>query len=403
MKYDNAYFVNISNTEEVTKNYISCEEAKGILLQDSGVSYIDSPIKPLLIGRSKEKSMLIKICTNIGISSASQLTNELNKIEKLNSLSYKPDILFDHSRKGLVEKPLWRYMLENYNGVIATAPVIACFDEEYGLDRLRFLETVECMAESGVKLMVFHPTATLHLWELAKNRICASTSWNGTLLYRDMQINHRTEPIVSELFDDILCILRKYRVTCDIGTVFRPARVSEALDEVHIAELFQQEKYIQKAKDAGVFTIREGVGHIPVNKVKAFSRLIKHNTPLMPLPVSTDAAIGFDHIACAVSATALGMYTNLGIINPVTRIEHTGGIPSFEIIDEALKTARVVAHSLDISNSTNAIEFDNQISDIRQRQRLCCAGGGLFDYLRDENSQNSCNRCDVQCPLKKST
>jgi phosphomethylpyrimidine synthase len=235
------------------------------------------------------------------------------------------------------------------------------------------------MAVSGVRLMLFHPTATRELWEVAKTCTRTTTSWNGALLQRDIKINNRKESIVTEVFDDILKILKKHNVTCDIGTVFRPTRISEALDSVHRMELSLQEKYIEKAKEIGVFTIREGGGHIPLNKIEAFCKILNNNsTPLMSFAVSTDAAMGFDHVACVIATTFIGNYSNLGIINPVTRAEHTSEILKLADILEALMSAKVVAHSLDIKNIPATKEL---ITLFPKQERLTNVTRLMEDYL----------------------
>lgn len=390
---------NICHVEEVKRGYLTANEAKHLILQDEGLSFIDCGIHSLLLGKTSSKAALVKVCTNLGISSAEQIKSELQKIELLNQLSYKPDIIFDHTRNHVTQKPLWKYMIENYEGVVAVAPVVVCFDENKGLDRKAFLEGIEEMAASGVSMMVFHPTATRELWSKADSRIWPTTSWNGALLLRDMKINNREESLVTEIFDDILKILYKYNVTCDIGTVFRPARISEALDEAHRGEIVLQEHYIKRAKDASVFTIREGVGHISLDRIEEFCSLIGSNTPIMPLPVSTDSAIGFDHIACATAVTLIGYFANLGIINPVTRIEHSGGIPVYDDIIEALKTARIIAHSLDLRNIPAVRDYDNIVSDLRQGEKNCHVSGGLFGFYGDTTGEKICDRCDIHCPF----
>lgn len=390
---------NLCKVEEIKRGYLSANETQQLILQNAGFSFIDNGNSSLLLGRTKTKSSLIKICTNLGISSNDYLSDELNKIEVLNKLAYKPDIIFDHTRKDITVKPLWKYMVENYEGIVAVSPVIVCFDEEKGLDPHFFLESIEEMSINGVKLMLFHPTATNELWNKAQNRLWSTTSWSGGLLRRDMNINNRAEPIVTALFDDILAILKKYNVTCDIGTVFRPSRISEALDQIHREEILLQETFINRAKDAGVLCIREGCGHISLDKVEEFCALLDKSTPLMPLPVSTDDAIGFDHITCATASTLIGYYANLGIISPVTRVEHTGGIPNLDDVIEALKTARVVAHSLDLKNIPETWDIDNAVSNARQTMRNCHVSGGLFNPPQDNSSSQICDRCDIHCPL----
>lgn len=247
-------------------------------MQNDGFSFIDNGNSSLSLGRTKTKCSMIKVCTNLGISSDKYLLDELNKIEFLNKLAYKPDIIFDHTRKNITEKPLWKYIVENYEGVVAVSHVIACFDEEKGLDPHFLLESIEEMTSNGVKLMLFHPTATNELLEKAQNRLWSTTSWSGGLLRRDMNINNRKESIVTTLFDDILVILKKYNVTCDIGTVFRPSRISEALDETHRGEILLQEIFINRVKEAGVLCIREGCGHISLDRIEEFCSLLDKST-----------------------------------------------------------------------------------------------------------------------------
>lgn len=398
----NAVQYNLTNlcyTEEIMRGYLTVDEAKRLIVHDKGLSLIDCGKHSLLLGKTPTKSTLVKVCTNLGISSAEHLEGELRKIELLNQLPYKPEIIFDHTRNNVTQKPLWKYMVENYEGVIAVAPVVVCFDEDKGLNEKSLLEGIEEMASDGVRMMVFHPTATQELWRKAESRIWPTTSWNGALLLRDMKINDRKESIVTTVFDDILKILRKYNVTCDIGTVFRPARISEALDEAHRGEILLQEHYIKRAKDAGVLTIREGVGHISLDRIEEFCSLLGKGTPIMPLPVSTDSAIGFDHIACAAATTLIGYFANLGIINPVTRVEHSGGIPTYEDIIEALKTARIIAHSLDLRNIPAVYNYDNTVSDSRQMKKNCHVSGGLFKFYGDTADGRVCDRCDIHCPF----
>jgi len=390
---------NVCYAKEILQGYLTAEEAKQLIIKNEGLSFIDCGKNSLLLGKTSTKSALIKVCTNIGISNADQLDGELRKIDSLNKLPYKPDIIFDHTRGNLTEKPLWKYMLEIYDGVIAAAPVVLCFDENKGLDKNLLLEKIEELASDGVRLMLFHPTATSKLWKAAESRIYPTTSWNGGLLQRDMLINKRKDSLITYIFDDILAILSKYNVTCDIGTVFRPARISEALDDAHRGELELQEYYIKRAKDSGVFTIREGIGHISLGKVEEFCSVLDKSTPIMPLPVSTDSAIGFDHIAGATATTLIGYFANLGIINPVTRLEHTGGIPSYDDIIEALKTARTVAHSLDLRNIPEVYKYDDFISDKRQKGKSCRANGGLFDVNQNQTGDIACDRCDIHCPF----
>lgn len=78
---------------------------------------------------------------------------------------------------------------------MAVSHVIACFDEEKGLDPHFLLESIEEMTSNGVKLMLFHPTATNELLEKAQNRLWSTTSWSGGLLLTRHEYNNRKEQL----------------------------------------------------------------------------------------------------------------------------------------------------------------------------------------------------------------
>lgn len=405
MKYDTK---NLLYVEEVQKGYITIEQADYLIQADKGLSFIDNGEKSKLLGQTDNGSALVKVVSNTGISNINMLSTEKNKLEKLVDLPYAPDMIFDHTPGHVfdgykLDEHLYAHLAKKYGRkvVIATAPVMVAFDQKTGLDKNHLLDVIEHMAEVGVKFMLFHPTTSSETWAIAeKDRIVSSTSWTGSLLHRDMVMNHRSENIVAEYFEDILKILKKFNITCDIGITFRPARIKETLDAAHRKELQDQNYWISKVKQSGVFCVREGIGHICLDKVNEFADLIGKDTPIMPLPVSTDFSVGFDHVSCAVALTAIGMKCNIGLINPVTDKEHTGGVPNFEDIHVGLKTARVVAHSLNLMNISGVKSYDDSLAELRQTNRTCVIQGGMFgDMSQNLDEIDNCNRCG-NCPLK---
>lgn len=405
MKFDTK---NLLYVEEVQKGYITIEQADQLIQTGSGLSFIDNGQKSKLLGQVGDVSALVKVVSNTGISNYSMLSAEKSKLEKLIRLPYAPDMIFDHTPGHVfsghsLNDHLYAYLSREFGKevVVATAPVMVAFDQKTGIEINHLLEVIEHMAEVGVKFMLFHPTTSYDTWAVAeKERIVPSTSWTGSLLYRDMLMNHRRENIVAEHFEEILRILKKYNVTCDIGTTFRPARIKETLDTAHRKELQEQNYWISKTKEMGVFCIREGIGHICLDKVNEFAELIGNDTPIMPLPVSTDFSVGFDHVSCAVALTAIGMKCNIGLINPVTDKEHTGGVPNYDDIHVGLKTARVVAHSLNLMHIRGVRAYDDSLAESRQRNQTCVIQGGLFENMSQNlDDIGNCNRCG-NCPLK---
>lgn len=405
MKYNTK---NLLYAEEILKGYITLEQADQLIQADKGLSFIDNGRNSKLLGQGDNVAALVKVVSNTGISNVSMLSMEKSKLEKLIKLPYAPDMIFDHTPGHVfndckLDDHLYAYLARNYGQkiIIATAPVMVAFNQRNGLDKNHLLDVIEHMAEVGVKFMLFHPTTSYETWAIAERcRIVPSTSWTGSLLHKDMIMNNRSDNIVAENFEEILKILKKYNVTCDIGTTFRPARIKETLDEAHRKEIQEQNYWISQVKKNGVFCVREGIGHISLDRVNDFANLIGTDTPIMPLPVSTDFSVGFDHVSCAVALTAVGMKCNIGLINPVTDKEHTGGVPNFDDIHIGLKTARVVAHSLNLMRISGVRAYDDSLAESRQKNQTCAIQGGMFDEMsQDIDNMGNCNRCG-NCPLK---
>lgn len=214
MKYD---LSNLCYVEEVKKGYITVEQATARINNNDGLSFIDNGNNSKLLGQSKNGSALVKVASNTGISHKNQLDDELRKLDKLISLPYAPDMIFDHTCRGVLaemklDEHLYARITKEYGHkvVVATAPVMVAFREGKGIDISELIEIIEHMAMCGVRFMLFHPTTTRETWKIAEqSRIKPSTSWTGNLLYDDILFNNRETNIIAENFDLIMGILKK--------------------------------------------------------------------------------------------------------------------------------------------------------------------------------------------------
>ncbi|GHU57068.1 phosphomethylpyrimidine synthase [Clostridia bacterium] len=395
---------NIKKTEEVLNGYAEVSYIEELFSKNVGVSYIHHKNNPVLIG----SDFLLKVNTSIGISDPIFLDEEIRKIEAIRQCStvseyYHPDLVMDHTNV-ILKKPIWRYLVEILDCPIGTVPVYSIGNEKSGIDKIKLLELVEEMAVCGVNFMTFHPTATLELATLAKNtRKISSTSWGGSLVLEDLRINNRERNVVADCYSEILAILKKYNVTISIGSVFRPARISQALDDVHKKETNEQREYIEWAKRDGVNVIMEGMGHATGKDIIRYCELIKdHNVPIMPLgPMIFDSAIIEDNEVAAMGAYLMAYFGNLGIVNSVTRVEHLGGVPTIDNVKEGLRSAVIVAHGVNIDRFPACCKIDNEVSDMREEKVSCVVEGGLFGVKIKDIGNSGCSRCNKQCPLKK--
>jgi phosphomethylpyrimidine synthase len=388
--------LNICDIKEVKTGLLSLENIKDMHSNCSELACICHSRNPMLLG----SRALLKVNTIVGVSDDSQLKNELKKVREIARLPYAPDSMVDLSFASLKE-PLWKYMVNELDIPVGTLPHYSVFKQEKGIDKNALMEIIDEMGSYGVNFMTLHLTSVLNLLEIARSyRKIPTTARGGGLALKDALLNKREVNIFIDNFDEILKLFLKYNITLSVGTTFRPARISEALDVVQMEEIKLQSKYIAYAKSKGVNVIMEGVGHLPLSRIQEYCSYIEPiKTPLMTLgPIPTDATIGFDHVSSAIGATVIAMHGNLGIINSVTSEEHTGKIPSEDSIIEGLKSARVAAHLINLIRFERYRDIDDAIADNRERLKSCVVSGGIFNATIP--TKEECDRCRYMCPLK---
>ena len=84
----------------------------------------------------------------------------------------------------------------------------------------------------------------------------------------------------------------------------------------------------------------------------------------------------------------MGLEGCANILATVTREEHTGGRPTIESTIEAIRTARVAAHIIDIHNN-NDTSRDMRVAEKRAKANTCIFG----------KDTKYCDRCEELCPL----
>lgn len=357
--------------------------------------------RPVAIGTN----CLLKVNMNIGVSNPDNYSAEIHKLSHISKLPYRPDSMMDHTIVPL-EKPLWKSMVEMFDGAVGTLPHYLPFDEKIGIKESDFFDNLLEMVNGGVSFMTLHPTADISIYERAikSHRIVPTTSRGGYVVLKDQAINNRKQNIIAKNFEKIMRIFAENNVAVSIGTVFRPATIHEALDEFHREETLLQKKYIDIARSYNVQVMMEGIGHMPLNLMAEYAELIRdYKTPLMPLgPMPSDEIIGFDHISNAIGAVSIAQTGVVGMINSVTREEHTGKVPSFNSIIEGLMTARTVAHCYNISKFEKYKKETETIGVTRAKRETCVQRGGIFSFnMLDDAESISCTRCRRECPLKK--
>lgn len=317
-----------------------------------------------------------------------QMDYEYRRLSAIQESGLLPDTFMDLSI-GRYEKPLYKEIIKVFGRPVGIVPAYL-FTQHGRLTKSAAIDTLNSLADDGVSFFTLHLTATKELFDLAiKTRKIPVTSRGGSIVLRRL-LDTGDENIWHSILPEIITIAKEYNVVISLGTTFRPAGIEEACDEVHIRETEEQLRMCQQLRAEGVQVMVENVGHIPLDKLEKHCELLRQfNAPIMPLgPLPTDCAENEDHIASAIGASMMGYWDCAHIINCITRSEHTKSFFSIEETLEAIKTAKLAAHIIDVARGINT-EEDNKIFEQRAKQHNCLAGAA-----------KDCSRCAELCPLK---
>ena len=330
----------------------------------------------------------VRVNCNIGCNTEKEYATELKKIESIKAYGSIPDIMMDLSLIRM-QKPLYLIAQEKLNVETGTVLSYIPFRKENGLQWESCKDYLYELCENGISFITIHFTASRELFELAKKiRKIPSTSRGGAMCLYDC-INNDRDNIFLQHIDEIAEVSMQYGVAISLGSTFRPANIFDACDEVHIKETKSQLEACHYLHRKGVNVIVENIGHIGLDKLEHHSDLLKQfDAAIMPLgPLPTDDAIGIDHVNNAIGAAFAAYWDCAHVINAVTRQEHTGAQISVDDTIEAICSARLAAHAVNLAKGR---EWDKEkiIVDQRIHRQSCLVSDGI------------CSRCIDCCPLK---
>jgi phosphomethylpyrimidine synthase len=329
----------------------------------------------------------VRINCNIGCNSADDYELEIQKIDAIRKSGLYPDMMMDLSLLRM-RKPLYRVAHEELGVEVGTVLSYLPFCKSNGLDWKACKRYLIELCVNGISFVTIHFTATKELFELARStRQIPVTSRGGAMCLYDMKL-HQRENVFIQHIDEIADIALRYDVAISLGTTFRPSNIFDACDEVHLQETKEQLKVCRYLQAKGVKVMVENVGHIGLDKLKEHSKMLRQfNAPIMPLgPLPTDSAIGYDHVANAIGGSFAAYWGCAHVINCVTRQEHTGKRITVDDTIEAIRCAKLVAHSVNVARGFE-LDEDRMVSDKRLSTKKCMG------------TNESCVRCKDACPL----
>ena len=355
----------VAKLEGISAKAVASLVAKGFLVIPANRVHLSRGLKPIGIG----KSASIKINANIGASQTSSGIDE--ELEKLAICEkYGADTFMDLTAGVADPDRIRTAMIRKSKIPIGTVPIYQAADwkkEIADLTESDFLRTIEIQARQGVDYMTVHAGILRAHSRLVKNRVTGIVSRGGAMINEWMAENEAENPLYT-CFDDILEIASDYDVTLSLGDSLRPGSIADATDKAQLAELKTLGKLVLRCRKAGVQSMVEGPGHVPLNMIQKNVELQKkycHGAPFYVLgPLVCDIGAGYDHITAAIGG-ALAAYWGADFLCYVTPKEHLG-LPGIADVREGIIASKIAAHAADIARGhPGAAKRDLEMSRAR--------------------------------------
>ena len=368
-------------------------------------------VRPLGIG----EGLRIKVNANVGTSSA--LCDLELEVEKARTaVKYGADTIMDLSTAGNLDE-IRRRIIAEVDVPVGTVPVyqaaIEAADREGSIVDMTeddLFNTIEKHLRDGVDFITVHCGVTKQIVEFLKKhpRLMGMVSRGGT--FHALWILHHDEenPLYAN-FDYLLEIAHEYDATLSLGDGLRPGCIYDSTDWPQIQELLTIGTLVRRARGAGVQSMVEGPGHLPLHHIEANIRLEKlvcDNAPFYVLgPVVTDIAPGYDHIVSAIGGALAGMY-GADFLCYVTPAEHLG-LPLVEDVKRGVIAARIAAHAADIVRlGEKAMKWDLEMDKSRSKLdwdaqiKLAIDPDAARTILGRVEASEPCGMCGKFCALK---
>lgn len=400
----------VAQVESMSPERLAVDIAEGVTVISRNTLH---DIKPLGIGRG----LSTKINANIGTSKDRiSYDDEIKKLEVLEK--HGADAVMDLSTGGDIIG-LRNTLMKKTSIAVGTVPIyeaIVRTVEKHGkiakMTADELFEVIEDHAKDGVDFVTVHCGITQRAIARLREdrRILDVVSRGGAFLLEWMIFNNKENPLF-EQYDRLLEMAKKYDLTLSLGDGFRPGCLADATDRSQLEELLTLGELRDRAQEAGVQTIIEGPGHVPLNQVELNIKLQKEickGAPFYVLgPLVTDIAMGYDHIAAAIGGAIAGA-AGADFLCYVTPAEHIR-LPNIEDVREGVIASKIAAHAADIAKGIpGAIEKDRKMA--HYRKNLDWEGQMSMSFNPDKvreyrgevppTEKEVCSMCGEFCAIK---
>ncbi len=374
------------------------------------------PINPLHNPRPVGIGKGTKVKVNVNLGTSEDCVDIEEELEKARiAQKYGADSIMDLSTGGDIDE-IRRKIVKEVNIPIGSVPIY-----QAGLEFARkssivnmteddIFKGIETHAKDGIDFMTVHCGVTKESISALKksNRLTGVVSRGGSFLTAWILHNGKENPLY-ENYDYLLELAKEYEFILSLGDGFRPGSIADATDGPQIQELIILGECVKRARAAGVQTMVEGPGHVPLHQIEANVRMQKticKDAPFYVLgPLVTDIAPGYDHITGAIGG-ALAAYHGADFLCDVSPSEHLC-LPTVEDIKTATITSKIAAHVADVARG-GSMERDIAISKARKKlnweaQFDLCLDPELARKRRkasEPGEEDVCSMCGEYCAIK---
>lgn len=359
----------VAQQESINPDIVGQYVAEGKIVIPANVNHSN------LIACGIGTELSVKVNANIGTSS--EFGNLESELEKLSIVTrFGADAIMDLSTGGDISA-IRQSIVTASTIPVGTVPIyqagIEAIEKQGAIVNMsvdHIFNVIEQQAKDGVDFITVHCGITRAAIERLKQqkRLTDVVSRGGAFLIGWMLYNEHENPLY-EYFDRLLDIARKYDVTLSLGDGMRPGSIADATDRPQVEELITLGELVDRAREAGVQTMVEGPGHLPLNQIATNVQLEKrlcHEAPFYVLgPLVTDIGAGYDHITAAIGG-AIAAASGADFLCYVTPTEHLS-LPDIEDVKIGVIASRIAAHAADIARGTKrASEWDRKMSIARK-------------------------------------
>jgi phosphomethylpyrimidine synthase len=368
---------------------------------------INSKSHPVGIG----KLMRTKINANIG-TSKDYVDIETEVKKAITAEKYGADTIMDLSTGGNLDLVRKR-IIDAVNIPVGSVPIYQAAGK--GIEAMTsddMFNAVRIHAKDGIDFVTIHAGVNHESFRRLKNsdRILDVVSRGGALTLSWMKHNYEENPFYAE-YDYLLELAREYELTISLGDGMRPGCINDASDRAKFEEFIQLGELVKRARAAGVQTLVEGPGHVPIDEIGLSVTAMKHLTDNAPLyllgPLVTDIAPGYDHITAAMGGAVAGMH-GADFLCMTTPAEHLA-LPDEDDIREGTIVTRIAAHAADLTKDgvrERARAGDREMAlarkelDWNKQFRLAIDSEKAKNIHARSMNVDTCSMCGELCSIK---